>query len=415
MPTIRITKKSVEALNSEKAGTIFWDETLAGFGLKILAGGKTYIIQYRLGGRAAATKRYTIGKDGSPWDAPAARAEAERLLRLVQTGVDPRIVAKAREREAIDLSFARVVERYLSEYGERHWRPSTYSIRESDFRRWVVPILTDTPITAVTRADLARVREALPRTTPSMPRNIHVLMRGLFAWALNEQLIQTSPFHGMRVPKSVAARDRVLNDEEFLAILGSTLDLNPAFGAFVRFLAMTGQRRDEIAKMDWVELNRRDKEWVLPAGRSKNHQKHLLPLTSPLIKELDEIAGGTQWPRSGPVFSTNGRSPISGFSKVKARLDALVEAKLEGAIPDWRFHDLRRTVATNLQRLNIRFEVTEALLNHIGAARTGTAAVYMRHDWSSEKREALELWNARIVAMIDRWQAEQAGKGGDDG
>ena len=65
----------------------------------------------------------------------------------------------------------------------------------------------------------------------------------------------------------------------------------------------------------------------------------------------------------------------------------------------WTLHDLRRTVATGLQRRGVRFEVTEAILNHISGSRGGIAGVYQRHDWAAEKRAALDAWAAHVLAV----------------
>ena len=125
-----------------------------------------------------------------------------------------------------------------------------------------------------------------------------------------------------------------------------------------------------------------------------------IPLSEIVVSELDGLAGGERWPRSGFVFTTTGRTAVSGFSKVKRRLDEIVSKGMKLEVPPWRLHDLRRTFATNMQRLGVRFEVTEALLNHTSGARSGIAGVYQRHDWGPEKKEAIRLWDARLRALM---------------
>ena len=109
----------------------------------------------------------------------------------------------------------------------------------------------------------------------------------------------------------------------------------------------------------------------------------------------------TQWPKAGPVVTFQGNVSISCFSQAKGEIDDEV-AKLRkdgDALPRWQVRDLRRTLATGLQKLGVRFEVTEAVLNHVSGARSGVAGIYQRHDWREEKRSALEAW-ARHVAAI---------------
>ena len=149
----------------------------------------------------------------------------------------------------------------------------------------------------------------------------------------------------------------------------------------VHVLLLTAQRREEVARMDWSELNRPEKTWILPQARTKNGKPHLVPLSAAAIEVLDQRAGGETWPTRGLVFSTTGKTPVSGFTKPKRRLDEFVQREFPHALP-WRVHDLRRTVATGLQRLNVRFEVTEAVLNHVSGSRSGIAGVYQRFEWA---------------------------------
>jgi integrase len=150
--------------------------------------------------------------------------------------------------------------------------------------------------------------------------------------------------------------------------------------------------------MRWEDLNHTLALWTIPADKAKNGQVHLVPLSVCVIAELDALSGG-RWPKSGYVFTTTGRNPISGFSKAKKALDARISQ--EGKeLPDWRIHDLRRTLATGLQRLGVRFEVTEAVLNHISGAKGGVAGIYQRHDWLAEKRSALQAWADHLERLL---------------
>ena len=120
-----------------------------------------------------------------------------------------------------------------------------------------------------------------------------------------------------------------------------------------------------------------------------------------LAKRHGTAAG---WPKSGLVFSTTGNTSVSGYSRAKNRLDKAIDALAEkqDASPPapWRLHDLRRTLATGLQRLGVRFEVTEAVLNHVSGSKSGVAGIYQRHDWAPEKVAALEAWAAHVAVLM---------------
>ena len=95
------------------------------------------------------------------------------------------------------------------------------------------------------------------------------------------------------------------------------------------------------------------------------------------------------------IFTTNGETPISGFSKAKKRCDEL------SGVREWRLHDLRRTAASGMARLGIVPHVVEKVLNHASGTISGVAAVYNRHGYTEEKRAALTAW-ARALEVIIR-------------
>ena len=156
--------------------------------------------------------------------------------------------------------------------------------------------------------------------------------------------------------------------------------------------------------MHWQELDRIERLWTLPGSRTKNGEPNSIPLNELAIAELDRQAGGDVWPRKGRVFATSTGAGFSGYAKGKKTLDSVIEAEHGDPLPAWRLHDLRRTLATNFQRLGVRFEVTEAVLNHVGGSRAGVAGVYQRHDWKDEKREALGDWNRHLVGILSASQ-----------
>jgi uncharacterized protein YodC (DUF2158 family) len=167
--------------------------------------------------------------------------------------------------------------------------------------------------------------------------------------------------------------------------------------------------------------SRQTSTWALPGERTKNGVPHMVPLSTPVRDMLKGLLpqGATEAKRaiqdrraiSALVLPGTAGTPFSGWSRAKKKLDdAIVNARAKaasarGAAPaplaPWTVHDLRRTVATGLQRLGVRLEVTEAVLNHISGSRGGIAGVYQRHDWAAEKRAALDAWAAHALAIVE--------------
>lgn len=266
--------------------------------------------------------------------------------------------------------------------------------------RWIIPVLGEVPIKEIGRKHLTDVLDALPQTSPALPRSVFALMRKTFAWAVERGDLERNPVEGMKSPKPVKARERTLNSSELRSVLLAAGGLNEPFASLVRVLAISGQRLGEVSGMAWSELDQTQRIWTIPGSRTKNSVTHSVPINDVFARELADLAGTGPWPKSGLVFTTNGTSPVSDFSGMKRRLDAIALRQNGSSIPPWRLHDLRRSFVTNLQKLDVRWEVIEALLNHVGTAKGGVAGVSQRHDWFEEKIFAMRLWDEALRKIV---------------
>lgn len=393
----KISKRAVNALQPGGGNHFIWDTDLKGFGAKITpAGSISYIIQYRMGGREARTRRYTIGAHGSPWTPTTARLEAERLLILVAQGVDPVDADKQRRREAVDLAFDNYADHFARSCKGAGWA----RLVERVIRLHLKPVLRKKALPAIIRSDIVSVLDRMPNDQIANRRNVFAVMRRLFRWAVSRGDIERSPMEGMETPPPVKPRERWLSDEELKLIWHASHKCHRCFGPIVRLLITTGQRREEVSGMRWEEIDRGELLWTLPGTRAKNGEPNRIPLNVLAIAELDRLAGGEKWPMKGRVFATASGAGFTGYAKGKLKLDQLIADERDDPLTCWRLHDLRRTVATNFQMLGVRFEVTEAVLNHVGGSRAGVAGVYQRHDWKDEKRKALDDWNDHLTSKL---------------
>lgn len=403
----RINKSSVDALQPGGAEVVLWDDKIAGFGVKVMpTGTKTYLFQYRLGGRAGRTRRVTIGKHGN-LTPDSARREAERLAPLISQGIDPQQQKQDNARKAVDLAFKGYAKTFVDDCLKVRWKTS-HKDGEALLRLYVIPVLGNKPLHDITRADIRAVLAPV-RTKVATCRNLFAVLRRLFRWAVSEGDLDVSPLIGMEPPPLPVKRDRVLSDQELKLAWQATDKLGYPFGPFVRLLIATGQRLEEVSALEWSELEKAKAVWTLPADRAKNNNASIVPLSALAVKELDDLAKRAKrkdgWPRKGFVFSTTGETSISGHSRAKRRLDKEIGrlAEKEKDLPPiapWRFHDLRRTLATGMQRLGVRFEVTEAILNHVSGSKSGVAGVYQLHDWGPEKKTALQAWSDYVAGLM---------------
>lgn len=208
----------------------------------------------------------------------------------------------------------------------------------------------------------------------------------MFGWAVERDIISSSPFHGVKAPGKETARERVLTDDELLRLWRAADQIGGVSGTFIKMLMLTGQRRDEVATMRWDNLDFDNRVWTIPREETKGDRTHEVPL-SPLVLEVL-----TSLPRLGEfIFTTLGDRPINGYSKIKNRAD-----KLAG-IEDWRFHDLRRTAGTGMASLGTPVSTISRVLNH---KEGGVTKIYNRYGYMPEKRAALETWARKIETLI---------------
>jgi integrase len=223
----------------------------------------------------------------------------------------------------------------------------------------------------------------------SMARVSAVRLHKFFGWLVQRRVITMNPCAGLWRPDEGPARDRVLTDQEVRWFWRACGDVGEPFGQVLKLLLLTGQRRREVAGMTRAELN--GDTWTLLGDRTKNKKAHVVPLSQAardLIAQVPVV--GQRY-----VFTVNGRAHVTGWTKVKARLDARMRelaASETAALPPWRIHDLRRTCASGLQRLGVKLEVTEKILNHTSGSFGGIVGIYQRHDFIDERRKALTAW-----------------------
>jgi integrase len=210
----------------------------------------------------------------------------------------------------------------------------------------------------------------------------------MFSWLAQHRKVEKNPCSGVHRPDPSRARDRVLTDTEIVKFWLGAEKIGGMFAPLLKLLLLTGSRLNEVAGMTREELSDDGLTWNIPASRTKNNRAHVVPL-APLTRDIFKRVTA----KAGLLFTTTGSSPVSGFSKIKKRLDKSM------SIPPWRLHDLRRTCATGMAGIGVAPHIIEACLNHISGAKAGVAGTYNRAAYEPEKRAALERWANHISGI----------------
>ena len=394
---------TVKAVEAEAPGPVrreVPDGHTAGLYLVVQPSGvKSWAVRYRIAGRSA---KLTLGPYPA-LDLKGARDKARAVLGDVARGADPgadkRAARIAPQSEAptdlVEEVVAQFILRYLSRLRDSSRLETTRILNRDVIEPW-----RGRHLSRVSRTDVVALLDTVTdRGSPVMANRVLAALRRMCGWAAERGLIASNPCTGVKAPAAERSRDRVLDDAELTRVMRSCDDLGWPFGPLFKLLALTGQRRDEVAEMRWSELDLGARLWTIPRERAKNDISHGVPLSAPalaIISNLPRIDASA----SDLVFTTSGQKAVQGFGKAKERLDTAM-AGAGGPLAPWRLHDLRRTAATGMARLGVALPVVERVLNHTSGTFGGVAGVYQRHDFAVEKREGLDAWGHHVEQLLD--------------
>lgn len=399
MSSKALTALAVSKIKPPKSGRLErYDGMVPGFGVRVTdAGHKSWVYLY-VSPVTRKRRRYTIAPVlATPGDLEAARSKALELRTMVRAGRDPmEEEGAARGQRIAELAgaasnaFRTVVELYDKRdlKGKRRgWEVKRIIDRE------LMPNWGDRPLASITRADvLERVEALVDAGKKAAANRLFEIIRRIFNWAYDRGTfgVDRSPCDRMKPPASKVIRQRILTEDEIRSLWGAFEKMGYPFGRLLAFALLTGQRRDEVAGISWAEVDLKAKLWIIPPERCKSDRPHAVPLSPAAVELLDALP---RFNKGDYAFTTtDGERAVSGYSKAKARADEL------SGISDWRIHDLRRTVRTELSRLRTPEIVAERVINH---APRGPSKVYDQFTYLDEKREALEAWGARLRAIIE--------------
>jgi len=364
-----------------------WDGGIPGFGMRVTkTGTKTFILVYRHRGRA---RRMTLGR--YPYVSLAdARRAANDALTEVGKGNDPSIPEHAADDPSF--RFDAVVKRYVQRHCKVHNKPSTARETNRLLRKHFVSAWGKRDIRDIRQSDINKILDALVESgKPSEANHALGVIKTLFRWCVDREMLAVSPSMNVKKPAKHGSRSRVLSPGELSAVWNAAAAEGYPFGTMTRLLIFTAQRRGEVTQMRWPQIDLEAKTWLIPAELSKNGREHLLPLSPPVIEILESIPrlhDELLFPAKG-----NENAVISGFSRAKIRID-----KASG-VTGWTLHDLRRTTATYLAKLDTPPHVIERVLNHVSGSFAGVAGVYNRHPYLDEMRDALERWGSYVSEL----------------
>jgi integrase len=387
---IKFTDRSLKAIKPplKPKQLDYFDDSLPGFALRVSYNGrKSWIVLYRCNG---VKGRLTLGRfDVVPM--ADARERAREALKAAGKGNDP-TADKRRDREAP--SFKEVVDRYIEEYAKPNKR--TWQKDKRLLERNLMPGLGRRKAHLIGRTDLrAELNKIKSRPAPVEANRTFEVVRRLFNWAVEEEIVTESPAANLPKPAEESPRERSLTADELQALWLALDGASPTVRSVFRLMLLSAQRRNEVSRMRWADLDRREGWWNIPGELTKTKRPYRVPLTPAMlaiIEEMERLKLDPEW-----VFSrSEGGGPIPETNVTRPFRKLIRDAGIAHFMP----HDLLHTVTSHMTAMGIsQFDVGKVRHHTSNDSKTITSR-YDHYTYDREKRRALDLWNTRLLQIV---------------
>ncbi len=408
-----LTDAQIKSLRPSKKRFIKFEDS--GLGVRVFPSGKkSFVIMYRFNDKQ---RMMTLGTYPA-LTLTKARTKAAKAKETLDEGKDPgaeQIAVKAAHKAAPTV--ADLVDEYLERYAKpkkRSWKKDERILKSNlipaplpgyDPRK--CKTIGELKAKDVTKRDIIALLDGIvDREAPIMANRTLEIVRKMFNFAMERDIIPASPCAAISKPGKENRRDRVLTDDE-IKTLWSELpkcNMTELTRLAIKFQLLTAQRIGEAAAAEWSEIDLKSNIWTIPGEKAKNGLPHRVPLSTMALELLKAIrieSGSSQYLFPSPRVAIGNMSPSAMgralFAAIKGEAIKGMKTKYRLKLKDVTPHDLRRTAATKMTEAGIDRLVVGKVLNH---AESGVTAVYDRHAYDNEKRMALDTWARKLESII---------------
>lgn len=388
MSKVDLNVKYIESLKTPEKRTEYFDKMVKGLCLRITEKGyRSWGLYFRFNNRL---QRMTLGTLNA-LSLKDARKKARQNLNLVADGTNP-LEEKKAARQADTFDFL------ASEYLERHAKAKKKSWKEDDriITADLLPAFGGIKAKDVARRDVRALLERKAQTSPVMANRLRALLRKMFNWGISVEIVEDNPVLLVPLPTKAQQRDRVFTEEEIKTLWAEFDKEKFQTAAAFKLRLITAQRGAEVFSLEWTELDLETGWWTIPSQKTKNGLSHRVPLSAQSARILETLKEKQDQSktRKGSPWAFPARRGVGHLTTLQKAVERI---RNRSGIKDFRGHDLRRTAASMMTGMGIPRLVVSKVLNHV---EPGVTAVYDRHSYDIEKREALETWSKRLTVMV---------------
>lgn len=408
---MKFTDRAIKSLKVQDKRYIVWKDNGEGLGIRVSANGKkSFIFMYRFNGKSCMMTLGQYPKVGIA-DANLLHSEAKKKL---EQNINPGELLqseKQQEKEAGTIDW--LVEKYLTNYTglnqaslkeyQRTLYKNVLGLPNPDQKysknEVIKKIWSGKKVKDINRDDVQELIDKIKKDAPIQANRTYATLCSLFRFGIKRYsskiMIKQTPCFEIDLAEK-KTRDRVLSEEEIYKLWHELHkgQISKIVEIAIKFSLATAQRRGEIAKAQWKEIDFDNKIWTIPKEKSKNGKLNRVPLNKIALELLDEIkqlSDNQEW-----IFyssKSNSHTQPSALSRAIGRSRKII--KLDNITP----HDLRRTATSIMASIGVQRFIIERILNHSDGTVT---AIYDRYSYDKEKAEALEIWGNKLEEIIKK-------------
>ena len=390
----RFTDSQIKGLKPKDNRYVLYDSGRKGFGIRIEpTGRKTFFLEYRFHGRS---RIMTIGRYPQS-SLTMARSKAALAWEKIESGADPGLEikpAKQTDRKAI------TVKNLAFEYMEKHAKPKKKSWEKDQgmLDREIIPAIGSRKAKDIRKRDIITLLDRITdRGALAMANRVRSLISNMFRFAVERDILETSPCIFMGSPNKEKPRERFLTEKEIEKFWDGLNEgrMGAKLRLALQLILVTAQRPGEVVSAEWVEFDLNKKWWVIPSDKVKNKKTHRVPLSSLALELLKEIKVHSG--KSDYLFPARCSTGSIKHTARASLSDAVQNHLASFGVDHFTPHDLRRSAASQMTAIGVPRLTVSKILNH---AEGGTTAIYDRHSYDLEKRQALETWARKLESIL---------------
>ena len=410
MPKRHLTSQFIRNLKPQDKRIEFYDQHLIEDNELTATGVKGLFIRITTAGNIYFYYRYWFNEKAKSFKIgnypdiglSDAREKARELAGQVNNGIDPQAEKNKRKQKTDPQTFKELANEFKNKY-----LPTLREKTRSEYKRIIdvelLPPLGKYPIKEISKNQIISLLDGKAygkKPAPVMANRIRARLSKMYSFAVDRGLAETNPVSSVPKYKKTKKgtdveqkRNRYYKPEEIQELWKFFSNWNEPTQSVFKMLLITGQRKTETMHMRWDDI--RGDIWTIPASLAKNKDEHLVPLSDmalEIIEKMRPMTGNTDY-----VFC----SPQKENEPMKWLTTARVTIQKNSNVSDFRPHDLRRTVATYMAKLGVDRTVLGKILNHKGLAGDDqVTAIYDRHGYMNEKRQAMNRWSSHLQKIL---------------